>query len=77
MTRAARAAEIACDSRKQKLYRLNQPLDVPFKISDDHPHHFYKGVPPPGVIGTVPTPPPPSRVVPTHIAPVKLVNCKG
>ena len=26
MTRAARALEIACDSRKQKLYRLNRPL---------------------------------------------------
>ena len=27
MTRAARAPEIACDSRKQKLYHLNQPLE--------------------------------------------------
>ena len=26
VTRAARAPEIACDSRKQKLYRLNWPL---------------------------------------------------
>ena len=26
MTRAARALEIACDSRKQKLYPLNRPL---------------------------------------------------
>ena len=23
-------------------------LGVPFKISDDHPHHFYMEVPPPG-----------------------------
>ena len=27
MTRAARVLEIACDSRKQKLYRLNRPLE--------------------------------------------------
>ena len=26
MTRAARALEIACDRRKQKLYRLNRPI---------------------------------------------------
>ena len=26
MTQAVRALEIACDSRKQKLYRLNWPL---------------------------------------------------
>ena len=33
MTRAARAQEIACDSRKQKLYRLNRPLeDVLFSV---------------------------------------------
>ena len=28
MTRAARVPEIACDSRKQKLYRLNRPLCI-------------------------------------------------
>ena len=28
MTRAARALEIACDSRKQKLYHLNRPLQL-------------------------------------------------
>ena len=31
MTRAARALEIACDSREQKLYRLNRPLGVAAK----------------------------------------------
>ena len=29
---AARALEIACDSRKQKLYRLNRPLVVTFQV---------------------------------------------
>ena len=28
MTQAARALEIACNSRKRKSYRLNRPLDV-------------------------------------------------
>ena len=29
MARAPHAPEIACDSRKQKLYCLNKPLDLP------------------------------------------------
>ena len=31
MTQAARALEIACDSRKRKSYRLNRPLEKPLR----------------------------------------------
>ena len=33
MTRAARALKIACDNRKQKSYRVNQPLHVVFSLT--------------------------------------------
>ena len=42
MTRAARALEIACDSRKQKLYRLNRPLESPFIWCQLFENIYYK-----------------------------------
>ena len=39
MTRAVRTLEIACDSRKQKLYRLNRPQETLHSVYLRIPSH--------------------------------------